>query len=53
MGLSNQEIASHLCIAVHTVKNHVHSVLTKLDARSRGEAVARFRAIRGAELSAM
>jgi DNA-binding NarL/FixJ family response regulator len=49
MGLSNQEIATRLCIAVHTVKNHVHSVLTKLDARSRSEAVARFRAMRGPE----
>jgi DNA-binding NarL/FixJ family response regulator len=48
LGLSNQEIASKLCIAVHTVKNHVHSVLTKLDARSRSEAVARFRALRSA-----
>jgi DNA-binding NarL/FixJ family response regulator len=46
MGLSNQQIASRLCIAIHTVKNHVHSVLTKLDARSRSEAVARYRAMR-------
>jgi DNA-binding NarL/FixJ family response regulator len=45
MGLSNQAIASHLCIAVHTVKNHVHSLLTKLDARTRAEAVVRFRAM--------
>jgi DNA-binding NarL/FixJ family response regulator len=51
MGLSNQAIASHLCIAVHTVKNHVHSVLTKLDARSRAEAVVRFRAMGGSEIS--
>jgi DNA-binding NarL/FixJ family response regulator len=51
MGLSNQAIASRLCIAVHTVKNHVHSVLTKLDARSRAEAVVRFRAMNGSEVS--
>lgn len=29
-GLSNKEIASDLCIAVPTVKNHVHNVLNKL-----------------------
>ena len=26
-GLSNRNIADHLGIAIHTVKNHVHSVL--------------------------
>jgi DNA-binding NarL/FixJ family response regulator len=40
MGLSNRDIADQLCIAVHTVKNHVHSVLTKLGVNTRGEAVA-------------
>uniref|UniRef100_UPI0037C92ECD response regulator transcription factor n=1 Tax=Mycolicibacterium phlei TaxID=1771 RepID=UPI0037C92ECD len=40
MGLSNREIAERLCIAVHTVKNHMHSLLTKLGVSSRGEAAA-------------
>lgn len=40
LGLSNREIAARLCIATHTVKNHVHNVLTKLGARSRAEAIA-------------
>jgi DNA-binding NarL/FixJ family response regulator len=39
-GLSNKEIAARLLLGVSTVKNHVHSVLRKLDARTRSEAVA-------------
>lgn len=39
-GCSNQDIADQLTIELHTVKNHVHSVLTKLGARRRGEAAA-------------
>lgn len=50
MGLSNRDIAAHLSIAVHTVKNHVHSVLTKLGVSTRSEAAARFRTLRLAEL---
>ena len=42
-GLSNKQIARELCIEVPTVKNHVHSILEKLGARSRGEAAARAR----------
>lgn len=41
MGLSNREIAEHLCIAVHTVKSHVHSLLGKLGVNTRAEAVTR------------
>jgi DNA-binding NarL/FixJ family response regulator len=37
-GLTNQEIASRLVIEVGTVKNHVHSILRKLDVSNREEA---------------
>lgn len=46
LGLSNQDIAKRLCIAVHTVKNHVHSLLAKLGVSSRAEAAALARTIR-------
>jgi DNA-binding NarL/FixJ family response regulator len=39
-GLANRDIADQLCIAVHTVKNHVHSVLTKLGVSTREQAAA-------------
>jgi DNA-binding NarL/FixJ family response regulator len=42
-GLSNKQISRRLYIEVPTVKNHVHSILDKLGARSRGEAAARVR----------
>jgi DNA-binding NarL/FixJ family response regulator len=38
-GLSNKEIARLLKIGDATVKNHVHSILTKLQVRRRAEAV--------------
>ena len=38
-GQSNKEIAFNLDISDHTVKFHVNSILTKLSARSRTEAV--------------
>lgn len=39
-GLSNKQIGARLSIELPTVKNHVHSVLTKLGAATRAEAVA-------------
>ncbi|HEY1541764.1 MAG TPA: response regulator transcription factor [Xanthobacteraceae bacterium] len=40
-GLSNKAIARRLDISVHTAKFHVGSILAKLDADSRTEAVAK------------
>jgi two-component system, NarL family, nitrate/nitrite response regulator NarL len=42
-GLSNKQIAQRLAIEVRTVKNHVHSILEKLQVHRRGEAAARMR----------
>ena len=39
-GLSNQEIADRLVIELGTVKNHVHSILQKLNVSSREDAAA-------------
>ena len=44
-GLSNQEIADRLVIEVGTVKNHVHSILQKLDVSDRDDAAAQWHAI--------
>lgn len=40
LGMSNKAIASRLTLAVGTVKTHVKSVLEKLDATSRTQAVS-------------
>lgn len=40
-GLSNRRIARRLSISEHTAKFHVNGVMTKLDARTRTEAVVR------------
>ncbi len=39
-GLSNKVLSRRLGIGLSTVKNHVHSILAKLSARSRGEAIS-------------
>ena len=39
-GLSNKEIAQRLTIEVATVKNHVHSILGKLNVATRAEVAA-------------
>jgi DNA-binding NarL/FixJ family response regulator len=39
-GYTNREIADQLVIEVGTVKNHVHSILDKLDVASREDAAA-------------
>lgn len=39
-GLSNKEIATRLRIELPTVKNHVHSILEKVDVSRRDEAAA-------------
>lgn len=44
--LSNQEIADELVIEVGTVKNHVHSILSKLNVSTREEAATYLALIR-------
>jgi LuxR family maltose regulon positive regulatory protein len=39
-GYSNQEIAGKLFISFTTVKRHISNIYTKLDAKSRTQAVA-------------
>lgn len=39
-GLSNKQIAMSLSVQLSTVKNHVHSILVKLGARRRTDAIA-------------
>jgi len=41
MGLGNKEVAARLAISEHTVKFHISSILGKLHAGSRTEAVSR------------
>lgn len=36
-GMTNREIAKHLFISISTVKNHVSSIIGKLDIKSRAQ----------------
>ena len=38
-GMSNRQIAECLCLSLHTIKNHVHNILEKLDVNNRAEAI--------------
>ena len=39
-GMSTKAIVQKLVLSIHTVRNHIRNILTKLHAQSRLEAVA-------------
>ena len=39
-GQTNQQIAQHLCLSVHTVRAHLRSVMQKIGVRNRVQAAA-------------
>lgn len=43
-GYSNREIAGRLGVSVTTINKHVHQILSKLKAKTRGQVIARLRA---------
>ena len=46
-GNSNRDIAARLGISVTTVNKHVHNILYKLKAKTRGQVIARMRGMPG------
>ena len=47
LGLHDCEVAEALCIGRETVKTHVGNILSKLDARTRAQAVAKWTELGG------
>lgn len=45
-GLQNKQIASKMGLSEHTVKLHMHHIITKLSAKNRTEAAMRFMSIK-------
>jgi LuxR family maltose regulon positive regulatory protein len=45
-GFSNQEIAEHLVVTLHTVKKHSSNIYAKLGVSSRTQAIARARQLK-------
>jgi len=41
-GMTNQQIAGHLCVTVHAVKFHLASIYRKFEVNNRTEAVVAF-----------
>ncbi|WP_132073443.1 helix-turn-helix transcriptional regulator [Sinorhizobium americanum] len=52
-GLQNKLIAAEIRLSEHTVKIHLHNIITKLGAHNRTEAAARYRSFQDRKSSAM
>jgi len=50
-GLQNKTIAAEFHLSEHTVKIHLHNIISKLGAHNRTEAAARFRNFQQRSLS--
>ena len=50
-GLQNKLIAAEFRLSEHTVKIHLHNIITKLGAHNRTEAAARYRSFQDRKAS--